>query len=515
MLNKIRKIADSAILKVIMGFLVLALLIPLLQSINTRSESTIVEFKYAKIITQQDFIQSYEKSKLALGHKIEDKNQLQTLKMHVLNNLIQERLLNTLPGIYDLAISDSTLKDLLTQIPELLNEEGKLNITKLQQIAHENHISENQLLNNVTNDILQSFIIQTLLQSYTPPKILTEILAKNAKEIYHLELISIDSNSTKLTPKPSIERKYLEDFHEQHNNLFSAPEKRSFDYVYINLNDLMKNITISKNEASDYIAENPEEFNNQTNELKISKAKDILRNIQLTELLVKLNLELEDEIASGGNLLDISKKFNTPLKKIVKTSLSDCKNEIYGEYADLIFDSNANEISSPIEVLNGKGLVIFEVKTIVPSYIPELKDIELQVTNMWLEEYYQKSNISFLENLALEKLNKYSNIITYDKNYKLNHDSKDFSPKIIFEIMNLKKGEKTKVFSNELKTKLYVAWVKDISYMQNVTKIDAEKILENALNKINYGLLEELLNYLHKINKVKVNTKNLIFTSDF
>jgi UDP-N-acetyl-D-mannosaminuronate dehydrogenase len=81
--------------------------------------------------------------------------------------------------------------------------------------------------------------------------------------------------------------------------------------------------------------------------------------------------------------------------------------------------------------------------------------------------------------------------------------------------MNLKKGEKTKVFSNELKTKFYVAWVKDISYMQNVTKIDAEKILENALNKINYGLLEELLNYLHKINKVKVNTKNLIFTSDF
>ena len=331
MLNKIRKIADSAILKVIMGFLVLALLIPLLQSINTSSESAVVEFKYAKIITQQDFIQSYEKSKLALGHKIEDKNQLQTLKMHVLNNLIQERLLNTLPGIYDLAISDSTLKDLLTQIPELLNEEGKLNITKLQQIAHENHISENQLLNNVTNDILESFIIQTLLQNYTPPKILTEILAKNAKEIYHLELISIDSNSTKFTAKPSIERKYLEDFYEQHNNLFSVPEKRSFDYVYINLNDLMKNITISKNEASDYIAENPEEFNNQTNELKISKAKDILRNIQLTELLVKLNLELEDEIASGGNLLDISKKFNIPLKKIVKTSLSDCKNEIYGE----------------------------------------------------------------------------------------------------------------------------------------------------------------------------------------
>jgi hypothetical protein len=212
MLNQIRKFSQSNVIKIVMVLIVLGLILPLLQNINSQDQNNVVDFKYAKSITQKEFLYAYEKSKLALGYSNQDKAQLYNLKMQILYNLIQERLLNTLPQLYNLAISDQALKKILLQIPGLLNDQGKLDIAKLQNIAQDNNVSEKQLLDNLSTDILQAFVMQTFLKNYNPPKILTEILSKNAQEIYSLSLVSIDMNSKKLAQTPTVEDKYLDEF---------------------------------------------------------------------------------------------------------------------------------------------------------------------------------------------------------------------------------------------------------------------------------------------------------------
>jgi hypothetical protein len=133
---------------------------------------------------------------------------------------------------------------------------------------------------------------------------------------------------------------------------------------------------------------------------------------------------------------------------------------------------------------------------------------------MWLDEYYKKSNVTFLEGLKLNQIDKYKHSLTYNSNYQLNAESKDFTPKVIFEIMNLKKGEKSKVFSNQSNSKLYVAWINNISYIEENKFDSKEKITKNSQEAIIASLFEELIAYLHKVNNVKVNTKNMIFSLD-
>lgn len=514
MLNQIRKFSQSNVIKIVMVLIVLGLILPLLQNINNQDQNNVVDFKYAKAITQQEFLHTYEKSKLALGYSNQDKAQLYNLKMQILYNLIQERLLNTLPQLYNLAISDQALKKILLQIPDLLNDQGKLDVAKLQTIAQDNNVSEKQLLDNLSTDILQAFVIQTFLKNYNPPKVLSEILSKNAREIYSLNLVSIDTNSKKFAQSPTVEDKYLEEFYEQNKDLFEIAEKRSFDFIYITLEDLIKNISISDQEANKYIQDNIEEFHSLPDGLRVSKAKNILAKIQSVGILVKLNDKIEDELAGGMNLAELSKIINFPLRSVKSKTFASCLNEIYGNYTDVIFNSELNDIPSPIELVNGQGIMIFQVTNVASKYLPQLTQIKQEVTKMWLDEYYKKNNVTFLEGLKLNQIDKYKDSLIYNNNYQLTAESKDFSPKVIFEIMNLKKGEKSKVFSNPSNSKLYTVWIKNISYAKEVESANKEKIMQNARETIMSSLFEELIAYLHKINNVKVNTKNIIFSLD-
>jgi peptidyl-prolyl cis-trans isomerase D len=458
-------------------------------------------------ISKNEFLAAYQYAKSNITDTNMSPRLLEQLRYHVLEALIDQKIMEALPNhYYNLHMSDQALIIALEAIPELRNDKGKLSSQKLQKLAQINEMSEEELLAKLKNQILQNIILSNSIYNYHTPKLLQEMLTKNEAEIYNLEVVSIKATDMNFVPAPKIDDASLESFYSSNKKNYLVRERRDFDYAYLPKEVLQNKINVSPDEISKYKEENAIEREKNSSSKDVDAAiKQQIMTEKASEFLVNLTNNIEDEIAGGLKLEEIAKKFDLKFESVKYATQKELKENkaIYSAYDDVIFVASKQDISSPIELPQSSGLLIFEVTNIESAYVAELKDVRNKVVADWKNQFYYTKNIEFLKNLDIasfaKNTTKNSNV-KYDANYKIAKNNQTLPPEVINKIITLKVGEKTDVFSTAEKDMLYCGVVKNISYDNQILKDKentSKKIQEQSINDLTKDLKDLLRKKLH------------------
>lgn len=243
--------------------------------------------------------------------------------------------------------------------------------------------------------------------------------------------------------------------------------------------------------------------------------KDVYKDIQkiLTtnkseEILnIKIN-EIEDAIAAGSTIAEISKNFKLKLTKLENLTQEDLSKNKYiadfhniatiafsndnGFISNIINDDKGNYILFSIDDVKDektksfdnvkneiqKKLILLEKEKIARNLFEKLKD------NKNKTEIPSQATLSQIT-LTYNQKNEFSNLIDND---------------LFEEIYSLRKDEFSNIFNYE--NKLVIAYLKDVINGDNQTNLNQ---INNELKEISLNLItEEYLAYLNKKHKVKI-----------
>ena len=240
------------------------------------------------------------------------------------------------------------------------------------------------------------------------------------------------------------------------------------------------------------------------------------------ELAGELAKNLEEDVSSGLNIVEIAKKYNINVQSQKEISLADMnssKKTEYVELADSVFELMDGEVSYPIEIQDQNNIMLVELKAITQSRQQELSEVEGEVKKILNQRILAFENVK-----ALEEFKK-----TYDSKKKQNKSTlkakgiiivsnqqytraelplqDKLPPELLKSMFDVKKGETSGLVSDS--KKMYFAHIKSVQ--SNNTK--AKKIRENSeehfASVIKDGVFHELIAYLASKNKMQVMQKNI------
>ncbi|AAU04265.1 SurA N-terminal domain-containing protein [Rickettsia typhi] len=520
MLDNIRKTSDSFIMRVLFAMIAFAFVgFGIKDILNVRRNNDIVIFSHARNISQEDFLRakSLEINAISkqIGKSLTDEEIIQlNIDNRILKSLIYNNILDYLVSYYDLDLGDDTIKILVKESPIFKNAQGVFDIKIFKTYFRNAYIGEDKYLLNFKEQVLKNIIVSTFVKSFYVPKSMTDNIVDYMAERREVELLQLDlQNKPKDLQIHTPTDQQLKDFYQDNKAAFEVPEKRSFSYIKANIKDLK--ISITQDELLAFYNENKDEFGDQSFEAVQTQLHDLFRAKKFDILNMEFANKLEDEIASGASLVEISEKYKLPIQNVNYLSYAELIEDNIiadniAENADSIFELAEGELSYPIEAGDKSYLLLVELKSIQPAKIPKFDAIKDQVNEVWIKRNIEDENLKMIKDLAKEynagqkKEFNVAGIKISRKSYIRAEMENDLTltPEILLSIFNTKIGSNTPVF--RVGDVVYFAHIKSSS----IDELTAQNIHVNLENNIIYNIknsvIEELINYTIMQNDMKI-----------
>ena len=351
------------------------------------------------------------------------------------------------------------------------NSEVKIKEEELKELYN---LDKSKFITEETREIFQ-LVTQDKAKAYD---FVTKIKSKDdfisfAKKDFNLDINDINIGFIKKYDLPLQSRNSV---FEANINDVIGPIKSNFGYIVYKIISITPKETKSFNEASKQIE------------------KDLIKEKAIEILYQKIDI-LDDLIAEGNNLNEITKSSSLNLKSKVKVLNQISKNGIIysfdKNYKQLnkskqflkgIWATNINELSNIIETPNDSYALI-EIVNENKEIIPSFKKIKKNVFKQWIE---QELNIK--TELKLTKLieNKKINFISLQN---IKRDQKNVIPQIkndsiTNDIFELKQDELKIINKNE----------GSIAIKVTNTKLSSKKIPKKIIKELNLSLSKSFFN---------------------
>jgi hypothetical protein len=243
----------------------------------------------------------------------------------------------------------------------------------------------------------------------------------------------------------------------------------------------------------------------------ISDASDTTK---IKQLLVEHEKMLEDEVASGIAIEDIAKQLNTKLitvKALDQHSAS--QNDLFSAISLQLFELSKGELAYPV-LLDNQKIILFKIEDIAPSAIPQMADIKTDVEKAFSRKLADDKTKEILEQIKQQTVAENFDSLakapyfSLHKGAVLSKNSRDSKYPVGFMemIFEAKENSITRGYIDD-----------KFGYIALVEKIRVNEKAKSGINKellgtkITEGYYQELLQYLYKINDVKINYTDPIF----
>lgn len=514
MLNKIRKASDNVIFKIVMLLIVLSFSIwGIKDMLGGFGNFTIVSFKNADPIKNDEFsrVRKNELMKIQQTNNIvlsEDEIQQYGIDKMVVNNMVTQRLINLLASKYDIDFSNEVLSSMIQSLPGFQNKNGEFDFDIFKSYLAHSNMNEKEFSDDIKLKFSQNILLNEFVSSYYTPKIIVDNIISFLSEERVIDIVSINLVNDQYVKIDSPKKEQLEEFYKSNQELFQTLEKRNIKYIIITPENVKKLSSVTEEEAKQFLNDNKGEISN------IDKAKQILLAQKQENLLNELVKNLEDEIAAGSSIEEISEKFNLKTNEIKEITADKFveRNDI-GVLVETAFSLQAEELSYPTSIKDSKDTAILYISKITPSVVPEFKEIESLVTKEWKTNEYKKLNMKIMEDFisiakpesfASESLERHLNLQT---NVKLRRteltQNMKFPPDMILGIFKSKVGNISGIYDDG--EKAFAIIVRQISNNPETRKNIEKNAGDNIRNKLKEGVIEELLFYMKKQEKPSIN----------
>lgn len=523
MLIKFRKAANNLFVRILLGLVALSFLIAGAAGfLGGNSAGNIVTFSKTDSISAEEFMaaRAREIENIQRQNNInltEEQITEMNLDKQVLQKLVNESMIKYLAKLYELDLSDEEVVGFIKQLPYFKDQDGNFDLKLFKEAFKNSKKLEDEYIMNLKNDLIKAALLDVFMNSFKPSKIMTDNIINYIATTKYFDLVTIDlSNKPAGFKIPVIEDAQAREFYKNSENRFIVSELRSFDYLVFDRDFFAKTIRVEESEIKSHYEENKNDFENKPYASVKKDVQTVIFNGKMEEEMSSLVKKLEEDIAAGMNLKDLSAKYKVrvlSLSAISKELLSSDENLALGDIADNLFEMSENEVSYPAELPEQGKIILTELKKITPSSKKEFAEVKDQITDILQKKAILDANMAILAEVqkTYDPVKTKPNTlkgknITVKTNQSLSRADIEFESKISPELMNMifktAKGKATELVIDG--NKGYFAFMRDEKVSPTIIKKISDTSMEQIITTLKESIIQEMIGHMTELNGMKV-----------
>ncbi|WP_330983125.1 MULTISPECIES: peptidylprolyl isomerase [Enterobacterales] len=357
MMDSLRTAANSVVLKIIFGIIIVSFILTGVSSYLIGGNKTYAAKVNGQEISRPQFENAVASERNRMQQQMGDQfselasneNYMKTMRQQVLNRLIDEALLDQYARHLNLGISDAQVKQAIFQT-QAFQSNGKFDNDRFNGIVNQMGMSADQYAQALRNQLVTQQLINAIVGSEFMLPGETNQLAALVSQQRVVREATIDVNA--LAAKQQVSDQEINSYYEQNKNQFVAPEQ--FRVSYIKMDAASMQETASDSDIQSYYDQHQDQFTQpQRVRYSIIQTK--------TEADAKAAL---DEINKGANFADVA--------KAKSTDIISAKNG--GDMGWLEASTTPDELKNA--GLKDKGQLSSVIKSSVGFLVARLDDVE-------------------------------------------------------------------------------------------------------------------------------------------
>ncbi len=306
MMDSLRTAANSVVLKIIFGIIIVSFILTGVSSYLIGGNKD-----YAAKVNGQEIGRAQYENAVAsernrmqqqLGEQFSElasnENYMKTMRQQVLNRLIDESLLDQYAKHLNLGISDAQVKQAIFQT-QAFQANGKFDNQRFSGIVGQMGMTTDQYAQALRNQLVTQQLINAIVGSEFMLPGETDQLASLVSQQRVVREATLDVNA--LAAKQQVSDQEISSYYEQHKNQFVAPEQ--FRISYIKLDAASMQGAASDTDIQSYYDQHQDQYTQpQRERYSVIQTK--------TEADAKAAL---DEITKGANFADVAKAKSTDI----------------------------------------------------------------------------------------------------------------------------------------------------------------------------------------------------------
>ncbi|MGL4723826.1 MAG: peptidylprolyl isomerase [Scandinavium sp.] len=306
MMDSLRTAANSVVLKIIFGIIIVSFILTGVSSYLIGGNNTYAAKVNGQEISRPQFENAVASERNRMQQQLGDQfselasneNYMTTMRQQVLNRLIDEALLDQYARHLNLGISDAQVKQAIFQT-QAFQSNGKFDNDRFNGIVNQMGMNADQYAQALRNQLVTQQLINAIVGSEFMLPGETNQLAALVSQQRVVREATIDVNA--LAAKQQVSDQEINSYYEQNKNQFIAPEQ--FRVSYIKMDAASMQETASDSDIQSYYDQHQDQFT-QPQRVRYSVIQT------KTEADAKAAL---DEINKGANFADVAKAKSTDI----------------------------------------------------------------------------------------------------------------------------------------------------------------------------------------------------------
>ena len=520
MLQQIRKTASSTPFKILLTLIAVSFAWSMTDNLSGPSSKEIATFSDIEPITYNEFVRiRHLKIKQIQQNSDEPISEEQInamgLNQLVIQNLVTSKLLEFLAYKFDLDFSDKVLSDFIRGLPTFRNEANEFDIDKFKSFLRMQNITEGEYSDEIRSALSRDVIMSSLVGNAYISNIRMGNIISHMSEIRKVEIANIS-----LTPKHASTQNFstdeLKTFYKENGDLFKSDEVRDICYAKLNASSAKGQIDVTDTDIQTYWNDNKTEFAGQKFDKAKVAIKARLQKENLDSWLIDISKSLEDEVAGGATLTEITSKYG--LKRICEKNISSENIEtradgLFTAFSAQISEMSDKAVSYPLALPRENGQILFEITRLEPEQTKDFEIIKDQVVATYSVFLYKQNMIKKLQEFASSTssaaFTKEASAISLNVASPKDYIRANLTQNVSFPpemLVSMFASDKDKIMGPFVTDEnAYVFVVRAIGYDKKTGDKIAKESGDDILGKLREGMFEELLMYAQSASKMKMN----------
>ncbi len=355
MLQTMRALSKSFAFKILMGLLIVTFAAWGIGDIfrgspRQRAVAEVGDIKITVEALEREFKNGLPEARRVFGSDLTEQQARQMGVMdRTLNLMIEHAKFDQEAQRLLLDVNLKTILAKLENVMKLRDKNGQFDKVKWQELLRKNGFTEESFLAMDRQDTLRRLVFDSVVNGAKPPQLVVDNLYRAMGSKRLLEVLTVQNASMESSAAP--DEATLQEFHQKHSAVFTAPEYRAVTVAKLSPDDITKDIKTGDDDLK-------KAYDARDAELTLPEQRDIVQVVLQDETkahAVAASLKDGDDLASAVKTKGYS---------AVTLNRMDEKT-ILPELFTTVFALDAGQISDPVK--SPLGWHIVQVKAVHPA----------------------------------------------------------------------------------------------------------------------------------------------------
>src|SRR5690606_19462869 len=283
------------------------------------------------------------------------------LMQQTLQDLVRQRLITLEAQEMGLVVPDDALRTLVLEEP-MFQSAGQFDRSRFDRLLQASGLSEEAYLASLRQQVMRQALTGSITGPVEAPAALVDAIYRYRNEQRRGHLVAVPTASITEVPEPTDEE--LEQFHEAHQNDYTAPEYRALTFVTLEPEDLLDEIEVSEEEVE-------AAYQSRIDEFRTPERRTVEQLLATEQEAIE---QAADRIAEGATFEQVAEAIEgVSVDQLGAVSRGD----LPADFEQAIFGLAEGEVSAPVD--SAFGWHLFQVSAIEPEETVPLAEAREQL----------------------------------------------------------------------------------------------------------------------------------------